>query len=312
MNWDNLGDLSNYTSKEEISKKLQEFEQTTSSKKNDATANYEFKHLLKEGDIVIAKKGRDTYLGYGVVSSDYMFDDTKKKYKSYRNINWISKNEWTDEKGGIVVKTLTDITKYPEYVKRLTKLIGISESGLEKAQTTLSTLPLNSILYGPPGTGKTYTTVSKALQIVDPSFLKTHISDRKKLINRFQELAFDTLTEKGQIAFITFHQSMSYEDFIEGIKPIAPEGDAIQVTYEIVPGIFKQLVKAASSHGGNFNEKIEWLKGECSEAENKSPIIINTGNTEFSITYRGGKTFRVKPKKSINPDIDHPASIEKY
>ena len=55
----------------------------------------------------------------------------------------------------------------------------------------------------------------------------------------------------------------------------------------------------------NFNEKIEWLKAECSEADNKS-LHIDT----FTVTYRDGKTFRIKPDKSKNSETDYPASIE--
>lgn len=87
--------------------------------------------------------------------------------------------------------------------------------------------PLNLILYGPPGTGKTYHTIDKALEIIDGK-IGTHD------INRFNQLKKD-----GRIVFTTFHQSMSYEDFIEGIKPIT--SDDGEVTYEVKPGIFKQL-----------------------------------------------------------------------
>lgn len=88
-------------------------------------------------------------------------------------------------------------------------------------------LSLNLILYGPPGTGKTYHTIDKALEIIDGK-IGTHD------INRF-----NLLKKEGRIVFTTFHQSMSYEDFIEGIKPITSD-DGI-VTYEVKPGIFKKL-----------------------------------------------------------------------
>lgn len=97
--------------------------------------------------------------------------------------------------------------------------------------TSISTsnkiLSLNLILYGPPGTGKTYHTIDKALEIIDGK-IGTHD------INRFNQLKKD-----GRIVFTTFHQSMSYEDFIEGIKPIT--NNKGNVTYEVKPGIFKKL-----------------------------------------------------------------------
>ena len=70
--------------------------------------------------------------------------------------------------------------------------------------------PLNQILYGPPGTGKTYKTIDLAVQIVDNQFYQDNKEDRKALKEKFNEYR-----ENGQIKFITFHQSFSYEEFIE-------------------------------------------------------------------------------------------------
>lgn len=89
--------------------------------------------------------------------------------------------------------------------------------------------PLNTILYGPPGTGKTYNTINKSLEIINRN------SNRNKKV-------FDAYIANGQIVFTTFHQSMSYEDFIEGIKPITTNGKLI---YKVEDGIFKHLCKVA-------------------------------------------------------------------
>ncbi len=310
LGWEGLGNLNQYTSKDEIEKKLQELKDVSSSKNINATANYDFLHTIKKGDIIIAKKGRSKYIGYGVVTSDYLYDDTRSKYKSIRHVDWKKKGVWADLVKGLPMKTLTDITKNQEYVVRLSRLIGFDEKENNINRLTISVASLNTILYGPPGTGKTYSTIDKALNIVDPDFLISSFNNRAALLTRFRDLYFDPSTEKGQIAFVTFHQSMSYEDFIEGIKPMAPESGANQLSYDIVPGIFKQLVNAASTEGGNFIEKIEWLKNKCSEADNQSPIEIKTSGSKFTISYRGGRTFRIKPKPSINPDSDYAASID--
>ena len=73
----------------------------------------------------------------------------------------------------------------------------------------------NLILYGPPGTGKTWQTVDKALKILDPEFYDDHNSDRTALKRRF-----DQLRAEGWVGFVTFHQSFSYEDFVEGAAGI--------------------------------------------------------------------------------------------
>lgn len=91
---------------------------------------------------------------------------------------------------------------------------------------------LNQILYGPPGTGKTYNSVNKALVIIDGEIPE----NRELATNRFRELI-----KKGQIVFTTFHQSMCYEDFIEGIKPVEPENEGESISYKVIDGIFKQL-----------------------------------------------------------------------
>ncbi len=157
---------------------------------------------------------------------------------------------------------------------------------------------LNQILYGSPGTGKTYNTINKAIEIIDSDFYQQNKYNRVALKERFEEYK-----KAGQIEFITFHQSFSYEEFVEGIKAETKDEN---ISYEVKAGIFKKLCeKAMGKENNNFNEKIEWLKAECSEADNKS-LHIDT----FTVTYRDGKTFRIKPDKSKNSETDYPASIE--
>lgn len=105
--------------------------------------------------------------------------------------------------------------------------------------------PLNMIFYGPPGTGKTYKTIDKALQLADPEYYQESGADRKLIKTRFEELSFKDFDKESeaQIAFCTFHQSMSYEDFIEGIKP--KTNDEGNIIYEIQDGIFKYMANEA-------------------------------------------------------------------
>lgn len=106
---------------------------------------------------------------------------------------------------------------------------------------------LNQILFGPPGTGKTYNTINKAVAIVDnlkEEKLNVYYEERSDLKERFDELLIDDWENpNGQIGFVTFHQSMSYEDFIEGIKPGL--NDEQNVIYDIEPGVFKMMASIA-------------------------------------------------------------------
>ncbi|GAB3517027.1 AAA family ATPase [Photobacterium alginatilyticum] len=117
-----------------------------------------------------------------------------------------------------------------------------ADSEVDETETTLAdnnmnTNKLNTILYGPPGTGKTYNTINKSLEIVDPEFYHENKENRDLLKKRFDELL-----NGNRIGFITFHQSFSYEDFVEGLKATTENN---QVNYEIEDGIFKRLCESA-------------------------------------------------------------------
>ena len=107
--------------------------------------------------------------------------------------------------------------------------------------------PLNQILYGPPGTGKTYQTIDRALEILlEYKEIESVPENREK-----KKKIFDEFKEKGQIKFVTFHQSYSYEEFVEGIKPVVGNNGEFNnkkdngITYEISSGIFKKLCNNA-------------------------------------------------------------------
>ena len=99
--------------------------------------------------------------------------------------------------------------------------------------TQLLNLKRNIILQGAPGTGKTYNTAALALSICGEAIPETH----EDVLKRYEELR-----KEGRIGFCTFHQSMDYEDFVEGIKPKTTNG---HITCEVEPGIFKTMCKNA-------------------------------------------------------------------
>jgi 5-methylcytosine-specific restriction protein B len=123
-----LGDLTRYVSRESIIDKLREFRNPEGSHKNDSLGTWQFLTLMKPGDIVIAKKGTGIFLGYGVVESEYYYDPNRTDYHHLRRVKWMKRGEWPEIKGKIVLKGLTDVTKYPEYTNRLKELLGINET----------------------------------------------------------------------------------------------------------------------------------------------------------------------------------------
>jgi hypothetical protein len=242
---------------------------------------------MKPGDIVIAKHGRSKYLGYGVVASDYYFDHSREVYKQSRRVEWKSKVAHPESGKNIAIKSLTEITQYPDYVNRLQKLWNIPSpvpyTMLPPPGKQSANNPINLILYGPPGTGKTYHTVNEALKIITPDFDFTQPRNHVK-----QE--FNRLVERGRIVFATFHQSMSYEDFVEGIKPVNNEDQELH--YDIQPGVFKQLSTlamdnwlAATSDTQEqlpFEESFARLKDEWEENP-EMPFPLKREGNDFTI-----------------------------
>lgn len=164
-------------------------------------------------------------------------------------------------------------------------------SGSPKREGNMSSVLLNQILYGPPGTGKTYNTVVKALEIIEPEIIKQFKADgetyedyKNKLLPKYNELK-----EAGQIEFVTFHQSYSYEEFIEGIKP---DLSTNELRYKMGKGIFKKISSIALQ---NYN--ISMLNEAQLKLQNDFYVkfesflddAIDKG-TEFNLT-KGGKFF---------------------
>ena len=109
----------------------------------------------------------------------------------------------------------------------------------------------NQILYGSPGTGKTFNTINRAIEIIDSDFYKENRDDREALKEKFEEYK-----KAGQIEFITFHQSFSYEEFVEGIKAETSEDN---ISYEVKSGVFKKLSNKSLQ---NFNQSNENIKNK--------------------------------------------------
>ena len=293
LGWDELGDLNNYSTKADLITKLQELEKTKGSKKNDSTANYEFKDIVSIGDVIITKKGRGELLGYGIVSSAYYYDKERLRYQKCRKVEWKKKGNWKTDHS-LAPKTLTDITKYqsehPDYKTYHERLIGIMDESKNKQLVNMN-FPLNTILYGPPGTGKTYKTILRAAEIVE----NRKIDSYEEALKIFKDNLHNS------IEFITFHQNYSYEDFIQGLRPDI-ENDK-ELTFEKKDGVFKALadkalrnfsesenpIIAKKSFEETFNQFINpIIEGESEEIEVKMKKVsfFITSITNKSIDFR--------------------------
>lgn len=104
----------------------------------------------------------------------------------------------------------------------------------------------NIILQGAPGTGKTYSTASIALGILGDD--SVDYGDHESVI-----LAYKKYCDDGKIGFVTFHQSMDYEDFVEGLKPEIIGDEQKCVNYKIEDGIFKRMCRNAEKNLRNFS-----------------------------------------------------------
>ena len=138
--------------------------------------------------------------------------------------------------------------------------------------------PLNQILYGPPGTGKTYNTINKALEILG---VETQGKSRAEL-----KAKFDEFRQNGQIEFVTFHQSFSYEEFVEGIKPNTDNPE--NMVYEVQDGIFKKICeKALIDDNKKINilrKNIEIYRNDMIETIKQIQQPLNYQGVEFKIT----------------------------
>ena len=154
------------------------------------------------------------------------------------------------------------LKQWLEYQKQTQSGITLSSSSIKGS--SLMSPPLNQILYGPPGTGKTYETIKAALDILDPEFSLANADNRAALKSRFDELL-----KNDHIRFVTFHQSFSYEDFVEGLRAETDEANG-QIRYNVVDGVFKSLCELAA----------EQVDAGAAEAQPRVLIIdeINRGN----------------------------------
>lgn len=156
--------------------------------------------------------------------------------------------------------------------------------------------PLNQILYGPPGTGKTYKTKKIAVEIIENKEYSDSIEDRIIILEKYDEYL-----STEQIQFTTFHQSMAYEDFIEGIKPKMTNGNNGEIEYEIKSGLFKQLCQnAEKKETANFDIAFGKLTKDIAESADEYLVLHTQRNKEFRVNVNSNGNLTLFTTKNIN------------
>jgi 5-methylcytosine-specific restriction enzyme B len=187
----------------------------------------------------------------------------------------------------ISVKSIRELKQ--SYDKMLASLFGDEMENVSE-EKSIESISLNTILYGPPGTGKTYKTIVKAISIANPKF-KLKNEDGKEISRKEIKQEYARLVSENQISFVSFHQSMSYEDFIEGIKPQKPQPNE-PLKYDVEDGIFKLISKRAQSNYDlskvsnsevlPFEEAFQSLKDEW-ENNQELKFPLKTKGYDFTI-----------------------------
>ena len=197
---------------------------------------------IKVNDYVITNNNDGT-LHIGKIIGEYEYSpDFYKENPHIRSVKWIEKIERKTLPAKIqsYLKSSLTVTSFDDS-EAIKCLEEICKQNSNKEQD-MTKIPLNQILYGPPGTGKTYNTVIKAIEITNPELIQRDENGNVKNYKVLKE-KFDELKQQGQIEFVTFHQSYSYEEFVEGIKPDLENGKELR--YKLQNGIFKTICNNA-------------------------------------------------------------------
>lgn len=239
IGWDDVTDLKGFSSKEEIKDFMKKVYDPSYSYKNNAHCLWQFANEIKVGDVIFVKKGMHKIIGKGIVTSDYIYDTSRCTYKHIRKVDWQNKGEW-EHPGQAVMKTLTNISAYPDYVQKLLALFAedTSEEVSEQKEIKYPLYSKDDFLNEVYMDEDTYNTLTELLEAKYNVILQGAPGVGKTFAAK--RLAYSIMGQKdtSRVAMVQFHQSYSYEDFIQGYRP-SKDG------FELENGTFYKFCKEA-------------------------------------------------------------------
>ena len=292
LSWGDLGDLSVCASKQDVKERMLETYPDCGRQTNDIHAAWQFAKEMKPGDVVFAKKGRSEILGRGVVAGDYVYDPDGGEYPHLRDVSWNRQGSWRSDQQ-FPMKTLTDITDYPDQLALIQGYFENDEDTLdsEEMQVPLTEYSVenflsevymdrgrydaivgllrakkNVILQGAPGVGKTFTAKRLAYSMMG-------------------------VKDASRVMMVQFHQSYSYEDFIEGYRPSG-------AGFELVKGAFYSFCKKAADDEENeyFFVIDEINRGNLSKIFGELFMLIENDKRGYKLQLLYSREFFYVPR----------------
>ena len=265
---------------------------------NDQCKNFK---TIEKGNIVLVRKGKEAIALCQIISDNFTNKELTDEFlhKNFRRVKilaWAKDYKQPSNSRLFTQGSFSSCCYRPkqscdhreqqyEYINNWLKHIENMEFTNKCAR--LLECKRNIIIQGAPGTGKTYNTASIALKVLGVTDID--LTDHEAVIKRYKEL-----TGK-RIFFTTFHQSLDYEDFVEGLKPRVQtneQGESVGVTYEPEDGIFKQACQAVTEdESKDITECInDYLHHKINGFENKRVIPTITGKSSFYAWWEEGNT----------------------